>query len=378
MKHETTSPLHKRLQAAFAAFLLAFALVLPGCGAANDQQQSTNSDSGQNSASIVESGAAETPAAADAENAADGSGAEATLADIPEYDGYLSVGINGNAPGFTESDAARASFVDFCELDFEGRSGQAFALIGPETLTDAPRDDISDIHPSCWKQHKYDFVEGGALYNRSHLIGHQLCGRDVAENLITGTRAFNAQGMLHYENLVADYVRSSGNHVLYRVTPLYAAYDLVARGVQMEAQSVEDGGAGVQFNVFVYNVEPGVQIDYVTGDNWESNATPAIVSVTPESSAQTNKAYAGSSDTDSAANSQNSASSSTIGNNAGAGNSSNSSAEESYILNTKSKKFHRPTCSAAEDISPANKSGYSGSRDELIEEGYTPCKICNP
>ena len=211
------------------------------------------------------------------------------------------------------------------------------------------------------------------LYNRSHLIGHQLCGRDVAENLITGTRSFNTQGMLHYEDLVASYVRSTGNHVLYRVTPLYAAYDLVARGVQMEAESVEDDGADVRFNVFVYNVEPGVEIDYVTGKNWESDATPDIISVTPKSSTQGEAASAGSSAAINGSSSN--ASSSSNGDNA---SSNASTTEGSYILNTKSKKFHRPTCSAVDDIAAANKSGYSGSRDELIQEGYAPCKICNP
>ena len=362
----------------FAMLALALALTLGGCstaaqeiaGSAPDNDSAiesvANSDASQNSTPQTAGETAESSASTEASDAAS---AAATIADIPEYDGHLSIDINGGVPGFTAADAARGSFIDFSDLDFEGRSGQAFALIGPDTVTNAPRGDISDIHPSGWVQQKYDFVEGGVLYNRSHLIGHQLCGQDVAENLMTGTRTFNAQGMLHYEDIVADYVHDTGNHVLYRVTPLYAAYDLVARGVQMEAQSVEDGGAGVQFNVFVYNVEPGVAINYVTGENWGSSDTPAVVSVTPEGKASSAaKAGTGGSVATSSKGSTPS--------NASSGESSEAS--ETYVLNTNSKKFHRPTCSAVDDISAKNKSGYSGSRDELIAEGYTPCKICNP
>ena len=357
----------------FAMLALALALTLGGCSTAAQEPTGSSTDNGSAIESVAKSDASQT-AGGTAESSAsvgasDATSAAATIADIPEYDGHLSIDINGGVPGFTAADTARGSFADFSDLDFEGRSGQAFALIGPDTVTNAPRDDISDIHPSGWVQQKYDFVEGGVLYNRSHLIGHQLCGQDVAENLITGTRTFNAQGMLHYEDIVADYVHSTDNHVLYRVTPLYAAYDLVARGVQMEAQSVEDNGAGVQFNVFVYNVEPGVAINYVTGENWESSDTPAVGSVTPGGEASgTTKASAGGSTTTGSKGSTSS--------NASSGESSEAS--ETYVLNTNSKKFHRPTCSAVDDISAKNKSGYSGSRDELIEEGYSPCKICNP
>ena len=371
MHDSQNSSLANRLRNAIAVFLLAFALALPGCGSAqtSDNQSTTANASSDSAVELIANGNDSTQDATNSTTAAAGNSAAATIADIPEYDGHLSIDINGGVPGFTAADAARGSFIDFSDLDFEGRSGRAFALIGPDTVTNAPRGDISDIHPSGWVQQKYDFVEGGVLYNRSHLIGHQLCGQDVAENLMTGTRTFNAQGMLHYEDIVADYVHDTGNHVLYRVTPLYAAYDLVARGVQMEAQSVEDGGAGVQFNVFVYNVEPGVAINYVTGENWESSDTPAVVSVTPEGKASSaTKAGTGGSVATSSKGS--------TPNNASSGESSEAS--ETYVLNTNSKKFHRPTCSAVDDISAKNKSGYSGSRDELIAEGYTPCKICNP
>ena len=352
----------------FAMLALALALTLGGCSTAAQEPTGSSTDNGSAIESVANSDASqtagETAESSASVGASDATSAAATIADIPEYSGHLSIDINGGVPGFTAADAARGSFIDFSDLDFEGRSGQAFALIGPDTVTNAPRDDISDIHPSGWVQQKYDFVEGGVLYNRSHLIGHQLCGQDVAENLMTGTRTFNAQGMLHYEDIVADYVHSTDNHVLYRVTPLYAAYDLVARGVQMEAQSVEDNGAGVQFNVFVYNVEPGVAINYVTGENWESSDTPAVSSVAPNmASATSSSAISAGASTGATDNSQ---------------TASTADATQTYVLNTKSKKFHRPSCSSVDDISAKNKSGYSGSRDELIEKGYSPCKICNP
>lgn len=182
------------------------------------------------------------------------------IADIPEYSGALCIDVNNSEPGFTDDDFKRGAFMEFSDLDFEGRCGAAFARIGTDTLSNAPRGDISQVHPSGWEQHRYDFVDQEMLYNRSHLIAHQLCGEDANEkNLITGTRTMNSVGMTYYENIVANYVKQTGNHVLYRVTPIFAANDLVARGVQMEAESIEDGGQAVRFNVFVYNVEPGVE-----------------------------------------------------------------------------------------------------------------------
>ena len=199
------------------------------------------------------------------------------IADIPEYSGALCIDINDGEPGFTDDEFKRGAFMEFSDLDFEGRCGSAFARIGTDTLSNAPRGDISQVHPSGWEQHRYDFVDQEMLYNRSHLIAHQLCGEDANEkNLITGTRTMNSVGMTYYENIVANYVKQTGNHVLYRVTPIFAANDLVARGVQMEAESIEDDGQAVRFNVFVYNVEPGVEIDYVTGKSRESSDVPHV------------------------------------------------------------------------------------------------------
>lgn len=315
------------------------------------------------------------------------------IADIPEYSGALCIDVNDGEPGFTDDDFKRAAFMEFSDLDFEGRCGAAFARIGTDTLSNAPRGDISQVHPSGWEQRRYDFVDQEMLYNRSHLIAHQLCGENANEkNLITGTRTFNAVGMLYYEELVGDYVRSTGNHVLYRVTPLFAANDLVARGVQMEAKSVEDNGEAIQFNVFVYNVEPGVAIDYVTGESWESSETPQVTSkgsatITTAAAARADKAAAGSaggSKADSESNSGSGAGSS--GSNAGDGDGAGSnsassqgaSEQQDYILNVKNKKFHKPDCSAASDISSANKQDFTGIRDQLIARGYSPCGICKP
>ena len=196
--------------------------------------------------------------------------------------------------------------------------------------------------------------------------------------------------MLYYEELVGDYVRSTGNHVLYRVTPLFAANDLVARGVQMEAKSVEDNGESIQFNVFVYNVEPGVTIDYVTGESWESSETPQVTSkgsatITTAAAARADKAAAGSvngskADGNSSANGNgNEAGSGSNASNAdGTGSNQGASEQQDYILNVKNKKFHKPDCSATSDISSANKQDFTGTRDQLIARGYSPCGICKP
>lgn len=334
------------------------------------------------------------------------------IADIPEYSGALCIDVNNGEPDFTDDDFKRGAFMEFSDLDFEGRCGAAFARIGTDTLSNAPRGDISQVHPSGWEQHRYDFIDQEMLYNRSHLIAHQLCGEDANEkNLITGTRTMNSVGMTYYENIVANYVKQTGNHVLYRATPIFAANDLVARGVQMEAESIEDGGRAVRFNVFVYNVEPGVEIDYVTGKSWESSDVPNMTAggeatttgagAPPNatgkeaSSASTKgsdenarsentnnttpKSNAESSQSNQANNATGSSNAKNPSNGAGSEESSAASSElKEYVLNTKSMKFHRPTCSSVNDIADNNKQEATATRDELISEGYSPCKQCNP
>ena len=192
-----------------------------------------------------------------------------SMENIPPYDGTPYVVLNDNQPSFTEEDMTDVSYEFYSDLDELGRCGVTQACIGRDLMPTEKRGDISSVKPTGWVQNQYDFVDGKSLWNRCHLIGFQLAGENANEcNLITGTRYLNVEGMLPFENLVADYVKETDNHVLYRVTPAFQGTELVARGVQMEAYSVEDSGDGVCFNVFCYNVQPGVEIDYATGDNW--------------------------------------------------------------------------------------------------------------
>ena len=195
-----------------------------------------------------------------------------TMEDIPAYAGDPFVIIDDNQPSFTEeelTEATEGGYEFYSELDYLGRCGVTEACVGVEMMPTEKRGDISSIKPTGWEQEFYDFVNGEALYNRCHLIGFQLTGENANEkNLITGTRYMNVDGMLPFEDMVADYVKETENHVLYRVTPVFEGTDLVAKGVRMEAFSVEDAGDGVCYSVFCYNVQPGVEIDYATGENW--------------------------------------------------------------------------------------------------------------
>ena len=195
---------------------------------------------------------------------------EVTLsaADIPAYAGDPYVTINDNVPQFLETDLATSSYEYYSDLDDLGRCGVVYACIGTDLMPTEERGNIGSVKPSGWHTVKYDIVDGKYLYNRCHLIGYQLSGENAnVNNLITGTRYLNAEGMLPFENMVADYVKETGNHVLYRVAPVFEGNNLVASGVQIEAQSVEDQGEGILFNVYCYNVQPGVTIDYATGDS---------------------------------------------------------------------------------------------------------------
>ena len=193
-----------------------------------------------------------------------------TVETVPAFSGKAYAVINGNAPQFVQGHYTTESYEYYTELDDLGRCGYAMACIGKELMPTEDRESISSVKPSGWIQGSYDFVDGKSLYNRCHLIGFQLTGENANEkNLITGTRYLNVEGMLPFENMVADYIKETGNHVLYRVTPIYHGAELVARGVQMEALSVEDAGEGICFHVYCYNNQPGVAIDYATGNNWE-------------------------------------------------------------------------------------------------------------
>lgn len=286
-----------------------------------------------------------------------------SLREIPAYSGTPYTEVNGNQPYFTEEELTTQSFETYSELDSLGRCGVAYANVGQDLMPTEPRGEIGAVKPTGWHLVKYDNVDGKYLYNRCHLIAYMLAAENAnPQNLITGTRYLNVQGMLPFETKVCDYVKNTGNHVLYRVTPIFDGDNLLADGVLMEAYSVEDAGEGICFCVFAYNVQPGIGIDYATGDNWaegsgtyQSTAAPAAVEtpapqpgtdtavqITPESSV------------------------------------SQESRETTYVLNTNTKKFHYPTCSSVDDMKEKNKQIYTGSRDEVINMGYVPCKRCNP
>ena len=286
-----------------------------------------------------------------------------SLREIPAYSGTPYTEVNGNQPYFTEEELTTQSFETYSELDSLGRCGVAYANVGQDLMPTELRGEIGAVKPTGWHLVKYDNVDGKYLYNRCHLIAYMLAAENAnPQNLITGTRYLNVQGMLPFETKVCDYVKNTGNHVLYRVTPIFDGDNLLADGVLMEAYSVEDAGEGISFCVFAYNVQPGIGIDYATGDNWAEGSgtyqstvasvaeetpvpqpeTDTAVQITPESSAP------------------------------------QESQGITYVLNTNTKKFHYPTCSSVDDMKEKNKQIYTGSRDEVINMGYVPCKRCNP
>ena len=299
--------------------------------------------------------------------ALDGYVAANPMADEGDY-----VEIDGNIPSFTVDDATTDAFQSFSPLDWLGRCGTAYACLGPETLPTDVRGDISEIHPSGWAQNFYDFIEGESLYNRSHLIAHCLSGQDANEqNLITGTRHFNADVMEPIEAMVLDYIERTGNHVLYRVTPVFEGDELVARGVQMEALSMEDGGQGVSLNVFLRNIQPGVAIDYATGNNWaDEAATAGSWSAPASTSSPSTSATAGAAPLApiSAAATTSQADDA----------STDTPATVTYVVNKNTGKFHYPSCSSVPKIKAKNRMDSNQTRDELIAQGYVPCKNCNP
>ena len=194
------------------------------------------------------------------------------IENLPEYDGNSYVIVNDNIPYFKEEEYTTTSFEKYSELDLLGRCVVASANISKDLMPTEKRGSIGMIKPSGWHTIKYDHIDGKYLYNRCHLIGYQLTGENANEkNLITCTRSMNTKGMLQFENMVTKYIKDTGNHVLYRVTPVFEGNNLVATGVEMEAYSVEDNGKGIKFNVFVYNIEDGIIIDYKTGDSKLAN-----------------------------------------------------------------------------------------------------------
>lgn len=256
------------------------------------------------------------------------------LSQVPAYSGEPYVVVNNNIPFFKDSDLTTEAFEKYSDLDSLGRCGAAYANVCQEIMPTEKRGAIGMVKPTGWQTVKYDWVDGKYLYNRCHLIGYQLSGENANEkNLITGTRYLNVDGMLPFENLVADYVHETDHHVLYRVTPVFENSNLVASGVLMEAQSVEDDD--VLFCVYCYNVQPKVTIDYATGESHASEDT----------------------------NIQ---------------ETSQSTDEQTYIVNENTKKFHLPSCSSVKDMNSGNKREFTGDRQELLDEGYSACKTCHP
>ena len=260
---------------------------------------------------------------------------EIDFSTVPDYTEEPIYVYNNNQPLFTKQEITDDAYESYSDLDELGRVGTATACLGPETLPTEYREDISSVTPSGWINHSYDIVDGGYLYNRCHMIGFQLSGEnDNEENLFTGTRYMNVDGMLPYENQTKEYIDETDNHVMYRVTPDFEDDNLVCDGVLMEAYSVEDNGSGLSFCIYVYNVQPGITIDYTTGKNYASNTTQT-------------------SDT-------------------------TDTKDTTYILNTNSKIIHIPSCNSVAKMAQHNKKEYTGSYEALIKEGYHPCQNCNP
>lgn len=261
---------------------------------------------------------------------------------IPAYDGRAYVAVNNNEPFFTDSDMTTTAFENYSDLDSLGRCGVAYANICKDIMPTEERGKIGMIKPSGWHTVKYDVIKDRYLYNRCHLIGYQLAGENAnSKNLITGTRYLNVEGMLPFENLVANYVNNTGNHVLYRVTPMFSGSNLVANGVLIEAKSVEDNGGGILFNVYCYNVQPGVGINYENGDSWLDGTTGSASSGSDSSVAE-----------NSAADSSNS--------------------ETMVHITATGKKYHRAGCRTLK------KSDTEVTLDEAKSMGLSPCGICNP
>lgn len=335
---------------ALPALLVSLALLMTGC-----------THTGVTSGSLETQTTAGTTAAA-AEMPAMGAGTiddRPTLADytealmswnyedtIPGYDGEAWSVVNDNVPYFADNEKVPAVFENYSELDELGRCGQAYALICQELMPTEERGEIGQVKPSGWHTAKYpDLISDLYLYNRCHLIGFQLAGENANErNLITGTRYLNITGMLPFENEVADHVHDTGHHVLYRVTPIFIGNELVCRGVEMEGFCVEDNGVsndgGVSFHVFAYNIQPGIEIDYATGESWVADGakTEAAEETTAEADPEARE----------------------------------------YALNINSMKFHYPDCKSVSQANPKNIKYWTCTRQELIEDGYSPCGVCNP
>jgi len=269
------------------------------------------------------------------------------LSSIPEYNGRAYVAVNNNIPYFNKSDYTTSSFEQYAPLDKLGRCGVAFACVGRDIMPTEERGSIGSVKPTGWQTVRYENVDGRYLYNRCHLLGFQLTGENANNrNLITGTRYLNIEGMLPFENMVADYVQETNNHALLRVTPIFEGNNLLASGVLMEGLSMEDNGAGISFNVYCYNVQPGIVIDYADGSNYAADGSAPYGSSAVVSSQKND--------------------------------TNTSSTTDSYVANKNTKKFHIPTCSSVNQMKEKNKKYLNCTREEAIAQGYDPCGNCSP
>ncbi len=346
--------IHKRAIPVYCALFLCLTLLTSCSTAAQEEPTETASASAATketmeepaAASDGETAAGEEDAAADAQESEPApipeeitvSTPTVTLDEIPPYttDSAAYVVINDNTPFFTDEDYTLRQFEIYSKLDDLGRCGVAYANVCRDLMPMEERGDISQIRPSGWHNNPYDFIDGGYVYNRCHLIAYQLAGENANEkNLITGTRYMNISGMVPFENMVSDYIQETDGHVLYRVTPLFDGDNLVASGVLMEGRSVEDKGAGIEFCIYCYNVQPGVTIDYATGHNKADGTLGEVVDPATEE-------------------------------------------ELEYIVNTNTLKFHLPDCEKAAQIQASNRKEVTAKRSELIDQGYEPCGVCKP
>ena len=287
------------------------------------------------------------------ENKKEASVKKVSRSNVPKYNGKSYVVINNNVPTFKDAELKKTSYETYSRLDKLGRCGVARANIGKDLMPKSERGSIGRVKPSGWQTVKYDIVDGKYLYNRCHLIGFQLTGENANErNLITGTRYMNVDGMLPFENMVADYIKETSNHVLYQVEPVYEGNNLVASGVYMQAKSVEDKGRGISFYVFVYNIQPGIKINYTDGTSSLVNGRESIADKSKEKTSKKKVSIPK--------------------------KHNETSKKVTYVLNTSTKKFHMQGCSSASTIADKNKGSFTGNRTELINKGYDPCKRCRP
>ena len=335
---------------AIVSFLLALVITLCGCTAVNDTNVNTDIPGIEQQTEVgyqkTETQKTETNSSEESTQTQETLSGSFDIKSIPAYSGKAYIAVNDNNPYFTESDLTTKSFEKYAPLDSLGRCGVAYANVGIDIMPTEKRGSIGMVKPSGWHSIKYENVDGKYLYNRCHLIGYQLSAENAnTSNLITGTRYLNIQGMLRFENMVADYVKETKNHVLYRVTPIFEGNNLLASGVLMEGYSVEDDGAGICYNVYCYNVQPGIKINYATGDSEaeDGSAPYGSSAVVTKPSTQTNN-----------------------------------SPRTTYIGNKNTKKFHYPDCSSVDQMKDSNKVYLTGTRDQAIQQGYDSCGRCCP